>query len=291
MKTSASISLALMFICSFAFSSEKAIPELIEDLAVEDEGNCTCNTACGMLLKMKDEAVPDLQKALQNQNEKIRYYAIRCLGVINTEKSRKTLIEASSNGSDDVRRHAQYALTWHPHKDAEKIYISLLDDNDKWRVLHAIEALGEIRSKSVIKQLEKIRDNPDGWRYYYYSLIALRKIESKELPKELSEALSFLTIAEYLNKIDENQLSESVKVINKNIEIALPDVLNIYLWSIKRTESKTEPNVGAIIRDAGKPAYPYLRIGLMDEDENISREVKELIEKLGWQAEFEIDHQ
>jgi len=283
--------LLVLALCSPSFAQDKTMPELIKDLAVQDKGNNTCNTACRILTMKKDEAVPYLEKALEDPNERVQYYAVRCLGSIATEKSRESLIRAFSEGKADVRQHAAYALTWHPHQEAEDVYIEFLEGQDRWHVRHAVQALGEIRSQKALPHLKFIRDNPEGWHFYYTALVAIRKIESRELPKKVSDALQFIRTAKYSSSVDEKQLSASEVIVKDNIESALPDIMDIFLWATKGNESKVEPNSKTILRDAGKLAYPYIRIGLRDKDENVSRKAERLVTELGWESEFRKDLQ
>jgi HEAT repeat protein len=269
-----------------AIAADKSIPELIRDLGVEDAGNHTCNTACGILVKMKDEAVPHLQGALQHPNTRVRYYAVRCLGNIDTAESRRVLLDALSTGTDDVREHAAYALTWHPHPDAEQAYIYSLSGENRGHVLYAIRALGEIKSRRALPDLTAIRDDPESWRFYYAAIVAIRKIESKELTQEVVDALNLLRKAKYCTAVGEKQLSESVAVIKANLDRALPDVFDIFLWRIKGRELKIEPNAATILRDAGTAAHPYIRIALKDDDQGTRRRTRALIKKLRLEDQF-----
>lgn len=273
---------------------EKPIPELIDDLGVVDGGNCTRNTASGILRRRKDEAVPFLAEALSNPNERIRYSSVRCLGQINTEESRNALIKAFSNGMDDVRNHAGYALTWHPHPDAQQVYIGLLGSDDWHYMSYAIHALGDIKSKKAIPFLKKIRDNLEApkqhlWRFYYASCVALRKIEDKELSQQLQGALALLKKAKHSSDIDKQELSSAVKLIKENFEEALPDVFNIFHWQPKNAFSYIDPNCKTILRDAGELAYPYIRLGLRDKDHILRRRTRDLVKELGLESEFSED--
>ena len=269
-----------------AVSAEKPIPELINDLGVEEKGNSTCNTACGILMTKKDEAVPYLEEALTNPNERIRYYAVRALGQIDTDASRHVLIRAFFEASEDVRPHAGYALTWHPHPGAEQVYIELLTEKDPWHAWHAVEALGTIRSQKAVQNLQEIEENPESWRFYYTAVVALRKITDQGLSQEVADALAFLREAKYASDIDEKKLNASAAVIRSNIEAVLPDVLELYLWVAKGNESGREPNAVTLIRDGGERAYPYIAIGLRDPDFNVRYKFVELVESLSLARAF-----
>ncbi len=261
--------------------ADKSIPELILDLGVQDRGNHTCNTAAGILVQKGDEAVPHLEKAITNPDDRVQHYAIRSLGHINTASSRKVLIAAFASDSSTIRHRSAYALAWNPHPDAEDVYIAFLSHSERFYVRYAIKALGEIKSKKALLSLKDIVAEPNGWHDYYASLCSIRKIENNELPQELSDALEFLRKSKYAKSVDESQLVRSVGIIKANLAAALPDVFNVFLWVTKGKESKREPNAKTILRDAGETAYPYIKIGLNDPDYNINRKTKSLVEELG----------
>ncbi len=273
---------AVLFACASAVYAEKTIPHLIGDLAVQDPGNNTCNTACGILVGRGDPAVPALRGALRNKNERIRYYAVRCLGQINTQSARSALISAFSHGANDVREHAAYALTWNPARDAEEIYIEFLRGHDEWHVRHAIQALGQIRSSKAVPHLARIRDNPPCWHTYYTTIVALRKIESREFSPEIQTALDFLRQAKFSRDIDVQRLNDSAVIIGRNLQATVVDVFNLFLWVTKGNESPATPNAKTILHQAGPLAFPVIRIGLKDPDQNVSRKTQQLVEEFGW---------
>lgn len=272
--------------CPAANCAERDFPQLIGDLAVKDRGNITCNTACVTLVAGKDEAVPALRDALRNDDDQIRYYAVRCLGQINTKAARSALIDAYSNGVSDIRKHSAYALMWNPERDAEEIYLGGLMEHDQWHVRNAIKALGEIKSEKAVPRLRQIRDNPPDWYTYYATIIALRKAESQELSPEVQTALDFMRQAKFSRDIDTQKLNDAANVIRKNLPNAMPDVFDIFLSVNKGTESKAEPNAKTILRDAGPNALSMVRIVLKDPDERVSRSTKLLVEEFGWDKQL-----
>ncbi len=282
MKVTATTAALLIMACTALAIAEKDVPQLVADLAVQDQGNHTCNTACGILMRMGDDAVPALRDALTNENDRVRYYAVRCLGQINSKAARAALIDAFANGPEDVREHAAYALTWIPDRDAEQVYIAFLSGRDEWHVRHAIKALGDIRSEMALPHLSQLRDNPKGWYSYYAAFVAIRKIEAKEPSPEIQAALDFLRHAKYSPTVYMLRLASSADIIGRNLPSIAPDVFDIFLWVTKGNESQATPNAATIIRDAGPLAYPVVRIGLSDPDENVSRKTKQLVEQLGW---------
>ncbi len=285
MKTSIAATVAILIACT-SVHAEKTVSQLIDDLAVQDQGNNTCNTACGILTRKGDEAVPPLRDALRNENERSRYYAVRCLGQINTKTARSALIDAFSSGMDDVRDHAAYALTWTPEQDAEPVYIAFLDSHDEWHVRNAIKALGEIRSEAAVPHLAQIRDKPKGWYSYYAAFVALRKIDRHEPSPQIRGALDFLRQAKYSRQPDAQRLASSANTIRENVQSLLPDVFDIFLWATKGNESDATPNATTILHDAGHLAFPVIKIGLNDPDENVSRKTKKLVEQFGWNEEM-----
>lgn len=282
MKLLAAVVFAIFIAGPGAICSEKDFPQLIGELAVKDKGNITCNTACVVLVAGKDEAVPALRDALRNDNDQTRYYAVQCLGQINTKAARSALIDAYSNGVSDVRKHAAYALTWTPEQDAEEIYLDGLMEHDQWHVRKSIKALGEIKSEKAVPPLRQIRDNPPDWYTYYATIIALRKIESQQLTPEVQTALTFMRQAKFSQDIDTQKLNDAANVIRQNLPNAMPDVFDIFLSINKGKQSKAEPNAKTILRDAGPLALPVVQIGVKDPDERVSRSTKLLVEEFGW---------
>lgn len=269
--------------------NEKDIPQLINDLAVQSEGQYDiCSVAHGFLVMKKDAAVPALQEALRNENERIREGAMRCLGEINTKAARAALIDAFSNGTDDaMRKRALYELAQHPNQEAEQVYIDFLNYREKWYTPAAIQALGEIRSQKAVPYLVAIRDKPSGWACYYAALVALRKIESNPLAPEVQASLDNLRQAQYSQDVDPKKLAASVAIIQSNLQVVLPDVFDIYLMRSTALPSIAGPNAKTILRDAGKLAHAYVAIGRDNfEDLWVWNKTKTLIEELGWQAEY-----
>ncbi len=274
---------SLILLTSISFGiQEKPIPALIRELGVESEGNAVCNGAYAELVKKKDEAVPYLEPALQNQeSEKIRYYAARCLGEINTSASRNLLIKAFDSEFWDVRCHVAMVLNWHPHNDAEQIYLDTLSDPDVYSKRSAINAAGEIRSKSAGPILKRIVERPDGWNIHYAAICALRKIEAKEHFPELEEALKFLKWAKFHGPVNLHRLNAAVGLIEKNIAETMPDVIDIYLYITKANETKVTPDSASIALKFKKIARKYISICATDKDVNISSRIKPLAKNFG----------
>ncbi len=265
--------------------SGKSIPELIQDLGVNDEGNHTCNTASALLITRKDEAVPYLDSALSSPNKKICTRAVNVLGSINTKKSRAVLIRAYPKLDEDLRGYIAYILAFWPNKDAEAVYIRALSQKNPWHYqVCIIRAMGEVKSREALPNLREIIAKPNGWDEYYTALCSVRKIKGKELPPKLSEALELLKKAKYNASVNKEQLKSSGKVIMANINLVLPDLLNIYLYVTKGNITDFEPNAKTLLRDAGDAAYPYFAIAL----KNSSHEylMNSLIKELGIEGKF-----
>ena len=208
-----------------------------------------------------------------------------------TPKERaQDLIDVFSNGADDLREHAAYALTWNPEPDAEQVYIEFLSrGRDESHVRHAIKALGDIRSRKAVPSLTRIRDNPTGWHSHYVALVALRKINAQELPTETQGALDFLRRAKYSGDIDMQRLTASANIIRENLRTVLPDVFDLFLWVTKGNETTVTPNAKTILRDAGPLAFPTVRIGLKDPDENVNQRTRKLVEECGWEKQMKAE--
>jgi HEAT repeat protein len=264
---------------------EDEYEKLIQNLGVDDKGNHTCNTASALLITRKDEAVPYLDSALSSPNKKIRTRAVNVLGSINTKKSRAVLIRAYPKLDEDLRGYIAYILAFWPNKDAEAVYIRALSQKNPWHYqVCIIRAMGEVKSREALPNLREIIAKPNGWDEYYTALCSVRKIKGKELPPKLSEALELLKKAKYNASVNKEQLKSSGKVIMANINLVLPDLLNIYLYVTKGNITDFDPNAKTLLRDAGEAAYPYFAIAL----KNSSHEylMNSLIKELGIEDKF-----
>ena len=277
----------LLFLVCFVLAisvsaAEKTIPQLINDLKVKDKGNHTCNGAVFMLVRKGDKAVPYLQKAISNPDKQTRHYAVLCLGHINTQKARKALINAFFNGPQGMRSKSAYALAWHPDKDAENIYIaSLADNKNEFYTSYMLNALGKIKSTKALPKLKAIIAKPRGWRLYYSAFRAIREIEGKTPSKELNDAVIFMQRAQYMHSPPNKQrLEKSADLIRENMDSVLPDLFNSYMAAIKGNRFYRDPDVITLLDDAGRKAYPYIKIGLNDPDDNVRWKTEALLKEL-----------
>jgi hypothetical protein len=283
-------SCSLLLLATFAAPAEKSIPELIRDFAVESKGNSTANTACAIVVKKGDEAVPYLKAALSGTDEKLLNHVVRCLCEIDTPRSRGALIKAYPTATPDWRRRYASYLAFRPNKDAENVYLASLKVDKSYALRAVIGALAEIRSQKALEPITAIHKATDSWLTYYAALLAIRKIEGKELPRDVADALESLKKAKYSASVpDDDQLKRAVDVLNANLDVALPDVCNLIQWQTKGGLSHREPNAETIIRGAGERAYPLIRFAMKDPDHNVNHWFVALVKKLGWEAEFKAE--
>lgn len=273
-------SICLVFVIS-AVAAEKTIPQLINDLGVKESSNRTANTASYLLVKKGAEAIPYLKKAILNPDRQISNGAIRCLSDINSKESRKVLIDAFAHASGKRRSAIAYYLAWHPGKDAEEIYIASLNAKVLHHLYRHIYALGKIKSVKALPELKVITAKPKGWRLYYAALCVVREIEGKAPSKELEGAVSFMRNAQYMHSPpNKERLEKSADLISENMDLVLPDLFDAYLAIVKGNRFYRDPDVITLLDDAGRKAYPYIKIGLNDPDDNIKRRTEFLLKEL-----------
>ena len=264
-----------------AGATEKTIPQLINDLGVKEPSNHTANTAFYTLVKKGNKAILSLKKAISSTNKQISSYAIHCLSDINSKKSRKVLINTFAHASKKKRSAIAYYLACHPNKDAEEIYIASLNDKVPHHFFRHIYALGEIKSTKALPKLKAIIVKHEGWRLYYATLCAVRKIEGKAPSKELMDAVYFMRDAQYMHYPPNKQkLEKSADLISKNMNMVLPDLFNAYIAVVKGNRFYRDPDVITLLDDAGRKAYPYIKIGLNDPDDNVKRRTESLLKEL-----------
>lgn len=262
-------------------ATEKTIPQLINNLGVRDRGSHTANTAFYILVKKGNEAIPFLKKAISSTDKRISSHAIRCLGDINSKKSRKLLINAFAHASGKKRSAIAYYLAWRPNKDAEEIYMASLNDKVPHHFYRHIYALGEIKSVKALPKLKAITVKPKGWQLYYAAFCAVREIEDKSPSRELEDAVIFMRRAQYMHYPPNKQrLKKSADLIRENIDLVLPDLFNAYLAIVKGSRFYRTPDVITLLDDSGRKAYPYIKIGLNDPDDNIKRKTESLLKEL-----------
>jgi len=264
-----------------ACAAEKTIPQLINDLGVKEANNRIANTASYLLVKKGNGAIPYLKKAIFNSNRQISSGAIRCLSEVNSKESRKILIDAFAHTSGNKRSAIAYYLAWHPGKDAEEIYIASLNDKVLHHLYRHIYALGKIKSVRALPELKAITAKPKGWRLYYAAFCAVREIEGRVPSKELEDAVSFMRNAQYMHYLpDKQRLKNSAELIRNNMDSVLPDIFNAYLFVTKGNRFYRDPDVITLLEDAGRKAYPYIKIGLNDPDDNIKRRTEFLLKEM-----------
>jgi len=264
-----------------ASAAEKTIPQLINDLGVRESSNRTANTASYLLVKKGVEAIPYLRKAISNPNRQISDGAIRCLSDINSKEARKILIDAFKHASANRRSAIAYCLAWRPNKDAEEIYIASLNDKVPHHFYRHIYALEKIKSFKALPKLKAIIAKHEGWHLYYAAFCAVREIEGKAPSKELADAVHFMRKAQYMHAPPNKQrLEKSADLIRKNIDLVLPDLFNAYLVIVKGSRFYRGPDIITLLDDAGRKAYPYIKIGLNDPDDNVKQRTKSLLKEL-----------
>jgi len=112
-----------------------------------------------------DQAVKLLKESLNGNDEMLPSYSSHltwALAKIGTEKAIKTLIDTSKNSNNDKVRIAaiEELGRWHI-KDAVPTLVELLYNEKPVFRSKALEAIGDIRDKSCIPNVEKMLNDPD----------------------------------------------------------------------------------------------------------------------------------
>lgn len=258
---------------------------LIEDLGVESPGNSVTNTAAGKLVVMGDQAVNSLEGALRHSNPRVRYYAVRCLGEIDTTKSFNVLIHAANAGDAELAKNATYALTWHPKVEAKQVYLKALDNLEGLTyAVSVIKALEDLKCREAVTRLASLQETQT-WTVSYAALRARRSISGTQT--ELNSASDVMRKAKF-QWVDKKELGKAVDTLRAAGGESCVDLLDVYFSSAKAAETHSEPSALLLIQEKGKSMLPVMRRALNDKsDDNVKWKVKQLIETLGWQKDFQ----
>ena len=113
------------------------------------------------LLAIGSPAIPPLLAMLKDE----RWYVVRnmvaILGQIGSRESVHAFRPALFHKDQRVRKETIHALVKTGGNDAVSMILALLDDEDQAIVLHAIMALGLLKSKVAVPLLIKIVEKPD----------------------------------------------------------------------------------------------------------------------------------
>jgi hypothetical protein len=214
-----------------------------------------------------EDATLEMQQWLYDESIQKQNTAIHRLVNFNTALSRQILNDAYWTLSDPgSKRRIVYGLSNLSGADAEGVFLDVLEGDDSWTQWHAIQALVKIQSAEAIPSMQRLQEKTRSWLLYYSCVQALRRLEGRELTKDLQDALYLLRISRNFEKEPGTHATENERIIH-HLEIAAPDVMDIYLET-DLPESKTEPfsNSMQLLNQLGQGASDLIRRCLGDDD-------------------------
>ena len=162
---------------------------LVEGLAVEDKGRMTVNSCVGLLTKVGDRALPQLQAAVGRYEGAYPVFGdlIRAIAGISGKRSTALLKELYASDSDQTRKTAAFGLIHEPFREeAKDEYLDMLHRG--LRLREASGACTEFGWKEAIPLLEAICNKPSSWGVFISAYEAKLALENKSLAESLVEA-------------------------------------------------------------------------------------------------------
>ncbi len=214
-----------------------------------------------------DEATLEMQQKLHDENIQQRYMAAHRLVNFNTALSRQVLMEAYWTHPDrGTKGRIVYVLSKYPGADAEGVFLDVLEGDDSWAQWHAIQALVKIQSVEAIPSMQGLQEKTRNWLLYYSCVQGLRNLEGWELPKDLQDALYTLRFDRNF-KTEQRNTGPATELIINNLDIAAPDVMDIYLeTNLPDVQTEHHSNSMNILSQLGQGLSDLIRRCLMDED-------------------------
>jgi hypothetical protein len=203
------------------------------------------------------KCIPELFKALRNQDSSIQEIAANSLANIGTEEAILCLIEALQDENPSVCNSAAYALAKLGRNEAIPKLFEDLEDQYSFVRSRAALALGNIRDEGVISRLREILkdSNCDVRRSTMYALAKLGSDEAipgliQELIK--SDSHHNRNAAEMLVKLgSEDAISGLVEILEKSN----PDKFESIVYALKGLNN--EVAISALIKALSAP-YPKI---------------------------------
>ena len=154
------------------------INSLIKNLGSENKD--TVSQAESKIIDMGDEAVPELIKALENENEKIRAKSAQILGDLSSTECVKPLIKVlETDKSTEVKVNAITALANIPTKESTEPLMKALEDKSPEVRGDAAAALGLLKVDKATDSLIKLLEDKDS-SVRAKAALALGKIGDKK---------------------------------------------------------------------------------------------------------------
>jgi len=245
------------------------IPELIEELG--DSDIITNYYAARKLIKIGKEAVPQLIKALDNENGRIRLSSIIILDQIKDERAIPDCIRILKDEKRKDRERSACALSLGKMKakEASDVLIQCLSDDSNNLKIACINALGELKEEKAIPHLLKLaKDNEETIKKA--SIGALKSIGDNGIPyfeKTIEKGsfeekiLAIETLGEIKSEKSIELLKKVLKSENKYLSISSAYILS----SIGNTEGE------AVANKLKKDTDPKVRTLAQQTLENINK--------------------
>jgi HEAT repeat protein len=166
-------------------SRMKDLQKLIEELTCGDEQRA--EAASHEIVAYDEKAAKQLQELYNHRDADVRWWVVRAISEISSERSKNTLIKALGDEDGSVRYCAVLGLRQQPTTEAISALIDLLKSPDQLLARLASDALIQCREEAVPALLEVIENCPQNARVE--AMRALAYIGDKRSIPEMFSAL------------------------------------------------------------------------------------------------------
>ncbi|MFA6186609.1 MAG: hypothetical protein WC770_05280 [Phycisphaerae bacterium] len=224
---------------------------LVDGLFVQDKHDWTRNSLEHLVAKAGDEALPYIQKAVEQHINNDPGLAVRPLAYMYSEQSTQLL--KSFYALPETRDAVAYALIHKPYRKEAKVeYLDIL--KRQAYVSEAIEACIEFDWKDFIPILENICSKPRYWPMFRDAFIAKRHLEGHPISNDVMEAKkTLLQLVWSPSKIDSEILQKA-----KQTMLQYQDVDAVAVIAIDMALFNTKAN-GADIARLNEVGWEILR--------------------------------
>lgn len=251
----------------------------------------------------------------------INFKIIEILGSIGNDSARKVLMDAYFSRSSDMvfeagqpllygspimAFEAGQQLLWNcPSSQATDVYLDMINKyhESDTSIDKTLSVVGELKIDKARTSLNEIVRNPLRWIDYYEARTAINKIDGKDLPGELKEALVVINMNQSdFQEFDEEKVKKAKSIILQNQDLAIMDLVAIKFggeryWHPGKSSPRQE-GLDAyynLVRQVGSKAYHYLKIVYKLSDEYSKEAVRKFVKNVDADellAEFDLmDHQ
>lgn len=267
----------------------RAIAPLIASLKASPVGGpwSMASAVADALVRIGLLCVEPLIAALQDEDERVRYYVAKAL-VIGDARATPLLIAALQDRDKEVRCRAAQTLGAIGDQRAVEPLIAALQDRDRWVRTGAIEALGEIGDPRVVELLIAGLESEDlhvrrsaakalgkiGDARAVDSLIAALKDADSFLRSEAIEALGEIgdaraveSLIAVLQAVDEHRIYSVAKALGRTGDArAVDPLIDVFRRGVAWPQHKY---VREALAHVGEPAVEPLLGALRDANNNV----------------------